>query len=358
MSLIEAFAILRSSRIVGKVMKSLNGNQGKIVRNVFCSLTRFWVVTAMALTGLSTLAQAQIFYVSQGLSGQVGKVTSAGVPSTFATYAGGDTQGITNDALGNVFVASGTSIRKITPGGASSLYANYANPILGLTMSSGGTLYGVKDVVGGNGNQVGTYSAGGTFTPLTLTNPYIYTFYETHGLKFDGAGNLFAANTGSGGTYANSVVKLTPSGSDWTASSFMPATAGFTPYDIAFDLSGNVYVSSITATSTIAKFNSAGALDTNFAISGINSDLMMAGLTFANSKLYAVAYGSYKVFEIDPTTGAATDFLQPFTNLPDYRSTFLTYTAVPEPSVMALVALGSLALLRRRVSRKTSLGFC
>ena len=364
MSLIEAFAILRSSRIVGKVMKSLNGNQGKIVRNVFCSLTRFWVVTAMALTGLSTLAQAQIFYAGQSASGKVAKVDGS-VPSTFATYVGGDTQGITTDALGNVFVASGTSIYQITPGGSSSLYANYASPIAGLTMSSSGSLYGVRFSGGPlGGHDVGTYASNGTFTSLTLTNPGFVPFYPSNGLKFDGSGNLFVTNSGNGGTYGESVLKLTTadSGASWTVSAFASYTLGSTqPYDVTSDPTGNIYVSSFAQNKTILKYDSAGVLDGTFTLSGVTgTDTKMAGMTFANGNLYSVAYGGvggYKFWEINPTTGVATNVIGG-AFMPDYRGTFLTYTAVPEPSVMALVALGSLALLRRRVSRKTSLGFC
>ena len=333
-------------------MKTSNSNQVKAMRNVFRSLPHFWALTAAAFIALTTLTHAQ-FYVAQGASGIVGKVTTAGVPSTFATYPGGDAQGITTDSLGNVLVAIGTSIYQVTPGGSSSLYGTYTDPIGGLAMSSGGTLYGTKTSGGpSGGSDVGIYDALGTFTPLTLTNPGFAPFFRSNGLAFDGSGNLFIANRSNGGTYGESVLQLTPSGADWTISAFQSyATDTFKPWDIAFDPLGNVYVSSIRDTSTIAKYSAAGILDGTFTISGIGSNLLMSGVTFANEKLYAVALGTYKMYEIDPTTGAATDFLGAG-NLPDYRSTFLTYTAVPEPSIMALVALGGLTLVGRRVSRK------
>lgn len=343
-------------------MKTIDSNQVQTKRNVFRSLPNFWVSTATAFIALTTLAQAQ-FYVAQGESGKIGRVTAAGVPSPayptpFVSFPAGDVQGITSDSSGNVFAAVGTSIYQITPGGTSSLYGTYTNTIRGLTMSSSGVLYGVS-VIGG-GNDVGIYAnaGGGTFASLSLSNPNPYSFYSANGLGFDSSGNLFVTNISYGGPDPFSVVKLTPSGPDWTSSSFVSYGIGnYQPYDVATDSANNVYVSSALNTATILKYNSAGVLDGTFNITGITATDAMRGLTFANNKLYAVDASDYKMYEIDPTTGAATNFIGSG-NLPDYRSTFLTYTAVPEPSIMALVAFAGLALAGCRGSRKNSRVSC
>jgi len=151
------------------------------------------------------------------------------------------------------------------------------------------------------------------------------------------------------------VQKLTTinSGVDWTVSAFQSYAPGtFKPYDVVTDSSNNVYVSSGNAGPFIRKYDSAGVLDATFTLSGIPASTIAQGLTFANGNLYAVSRGTYKLYEINPTTGAANDFLGAGVFLPDFRSTFLTYTAVPEPSILALVAFGGLALFGRRASRK------
>ena len=183
------------------VVNSFNCNEVKIVRNVFSSARYVWALISAAFIALTTLTQAQ-FYVGQGASGLVGKVTTAGAPSTFFTGTTGNAEGVTTDSSGNLFAAVGTSIYQITPGGTSSLYGNYANTIGGLSMSSTGVLYGVSTAGGPlGGHDVGIYGAGGSFTSLTLTNPGFVPFYPSNGLKFDSTGNLFVTNPANGGTY-------------------------------------------------------------------------------------------------------------------------------------------------------------
>jgi len=335
------------------------GNWGSDMKNVICPVTRFFVLTATALVSLSTLANAQFFYAAQGVSGKIGKVTATGVPlpaslTPWVEYVGQNVQGITTDSFGNVFAAVGSTIYQITPSGSSSLYGTYTDPISGLTMNSSNVLYGVKDSGGPfGGGDIGIYSAGGTFTPINLTNPAFATFFSANGLKFDGLGNIFVTNSSNGGIFPFSLLKLTPSGPNWTVSQFVNYGGSFSPYDVVMDLSNNVYVSSASASPSILKYDSTGAPVVAFTLSGIPGG-QVAGLAFANNKLYATSAGTFKIWEIDPTTGAATDFLGAGVFLPDFRSTFLAYSPVPEPSQICLVLLSGLALIGRRVMRNKS----
>lgn len=338
-------------------MKTLNSKQGIAMKNVFTSLPGFCLALATALLALAGVARAQIFYISEGASGIVSQVPSTGTPSALASV-GGNVQGITTGSTGTIYVANGSTIKQITSEGTVSTFATYTNTIGGLTMSSGGTLYGVSMAGGAaGGHAVGTYASDGTFTPLTLTTAPFAPFYSAQSVRFDNAGNIFVTNASTGGAYANSLVKLTLNGTSWDISLFATFAAGFAAYDVAFDASNNVFVSSGAATATILKYSSSGVLDETFSITGMPATLTLRGLTYANDKLYAVSLGGYNMYEIDPTTGVATAFNTSY--LPDYRSTYIAYSAVPEPSGIGLVLAGGLALffvIRLRKSNMVSIG--
>lgn len=336
-------------------MEKTFNSKVKIVKNPVISVACSVLLAGAALLSTASSVVGQTFYVAQGPSGKIGAATSAGVPSTFADFPAENAQGITTDSLGNVYAAVGSTIHRITPAGSSSVFATYTNPILGLTMSSSGTLYGVSSP-GSGSNDVGTFDSLGNFTPLSLTSTPFLPFYSANGLKFDSAGNLFVANAAFGGEFAHSVVKLTPSGADWNAAAFATFDASSSGlFDVVTDPAGNVYVSaaasSLNDVPTIYKLDSAGVQDNSFTLSGI-PDTKMTGLTFENGSLYAVSFGTFKIWEIDPDTGVATDFLGG-ENLPDFRSSFITATAVPEPSVVGLLILGGLGFLvvRRKLNR-------
>jgi len=318
------------------------------------SITRVLMIVSAAIVSVTSTASAQIFYVTSGNQGGINRFNSAGTNTgNLISYGAGiNVQGIAVDSGGTVFASvtqSGTTtIRSITAAGSSSTFTTLTNGVNGLEFSSGGSLYGVRAGGGpSGGNDVGIYTVGG-FTAITLTTSPFAPFFSAQSVRFDNNGDMYVANGGSGGVYANSIVKLTASGVNWAVASTID-TAGFAAYDMAFDNLNNLYVSSATSSAPvpIRKYSSAGVLDNTFAVSG-GSFGTPRGLVFANGSLYEADLGTNRVNQINPSTGVASIFGVP-TN---FNLTYIAYTAVPEPSSVALLSLGAVMSVLARRKRK------
>lgn len=312
------------------------------------------MIVATAVMSVISTAHAQIFYVTSGNQGGINRFAANGtnMGNLISYGAGVNVQGIAVDNTGTVFVSrvqSGVNtIQQVTSQGVSTTFATMSNSAAGLEFNSSGVLYGVQ--VGGGasgGNAVGIYTSSG-FTPITLTSAPFAPFYSAQSVRFDNIGNMYVTNSGAGGVYANSIVKLTQNGSSWDIAQFA-STAGFAAFDLAFDDLNNVYVSSSTTSAPvpIRKYDSAGVLDNSFAVSG-SSVITPRGLEFVNGTLYEADLSSSRVNQINPTTGVATVFGVP-TN---FNLTYIAYTAVPEPSQVILLGLGlglvAIVTLRRK----------
>lgn len=296
-------------------------------------------------------ANAQIIYLTTGNQGAVNRFSAASganLGNLISYGTGVSVQGIAVDSTGDVFVSvtnGGTrTIERVTAAGVGSTFATLTNSAAGLTFSNAGALYGVQ--VGGGasgGNAVGIYTAGG-FTPITLTSAPFAPFYSAQSVRFDNLGNMYVTNSGAGGVYANSIVKLTPNGSSWDIALFAN-TSGFSSFDMAFDNLNNLYVSSSTTSAPvpIRKYSSAGVQDTGFAVSGGNI-VTPRGLLYLSGSLYEADYSASRVNQINPTTGLATVFGIPS----NFNDTYLAYSSIPEPSAMLLIGLGGLVMLIRR----------
>jgi autotransporter-associated beta strand protein len=158
------------------------------------------------------------------------KVTPTGVVSNLATLpAGAGGYGMAIDTADNLYVADSSlgQISKITPGGAVSLFANIpgSNPT-GLAFDTLGNLFvssvGTVRKVSPDGGIVTTYA--------TLPPGYV----NNYGLAFDSAGYLYSADP----TKAT-VLKIAPGGGSSTT--FGTTTSG--GIGLAFDNVGNLYLS-------------------------------------------------------------------------------------------------------------------
>jgi probable HAF family extracellular repeat protein len=236
-------------------------------------------------------------------NGQLRLVSPAGDVSTIATIGGGG-YSIVLDAAGNTYVAAGTAIKKVSPGGVVTTFAGgsygFADGVgtaaqfasaTGLAMDASGDLYvadsgantirkvtpdGTVTTLAGSAGLAGNVDATGSAarfnSPMAVAvddagNVYVAdrnnrsirkvtaagvvttfqtAFFEVFGLTVDAAGTLLVTNSSSNST----VTVVTPGGSKSTLAGSiwgnLDGTGTFAEfrglYGIALDLSGNVYL--------------------------------------------------------------------------------------------------------------------
>jgi len=228
-------------------------------------------------------------------TGDVSTIAGSGV-GTFADGKGTSAsfnypQAISVDSSGNVYVAdyNNNRIRKIitSTGDVSTLAGSGANSFSdgtgtnasfwfpsGVAVDSSGNVY-----VGDNANNrirkitstggVTTYAGNGTAT-FVDGNALSVRISAARGIAFDSYGNAYVADTGN-----NRIRKITPTGVITTlagsgnatfANGTGTAASFWTPYGVAVDSSGNVYVAD-SSNNRIRKVSPAGVV-TTFAGSG------------------------------------------------------------------------------------------
>lgn len=185
---------------------SPNSNISNSVGNTVSKITPAGVISEYPRFEWNAAPRVLAFDSSENLyvghNGKITKITPAGVVSTFATGLSGNPL-IAFDSLGNLYSAGGTVVSKITPAGV-----------------------------------VSTFASGLAFSSV---------------LVIDALDNLYIAHyTG------NAVSKITPAGVVSTFASIL------SPYALAFDLSGNLYISGRDAggNHTISKVTSSNGFNT------------------------------------------------------------------------------------------------
>jgi sugar lactone lactonase YvrE len=160
-------------------------------------------------------------FVSDVGSHSILKFTPDGKKSTFAS--GLKAYEMAVDGAGNLFVSDlgSHSIFKFTPEGKKSPFATGLACYDGLAFDNSGNLFVCDNVE----NSIFKFTPEGTKSTFAsgLSSPW--------GLAVDRAGNLFLAEQDS-----HSILKFSPDGSNSTFAS------GLSPYDVAFDPSGNLFV--------------------------------------------------------------------------------------------------------------------
>lgn len=224
------------------------------------------------------------------------------------------------DGEGNLFASAGSSIYKFTPNGARTTFSTGLGGAL--AFDSAGNLY-----VGAGANIYKITRSGVQTTFATgLITPYA--------MAFNRAGNLFVSDYS-----ADRVYQFTPSGAQSTFFDF----GGLTAAGLAVDSGGNVFVGTYYGmyNGAVNEITPAGMLST-FASGLYYPD----GLAFDNAgDLFESNYGTDSIYEFTPD-GVQTTFAS---GLQDPIG--LAFQPVPEPPALALLVVVGATLLARSQRR-------
>jgi sugar lactone lactonase YvrE len=287
------------------------------------------MMTAVAAGMIGTRADAQNLFVSDYWADSIYYFTPAGVRNTFATGLAGP-GGIAFDKTGNLFVSDYDSgnIYKYTPNGVRSTFASglASSRVWGIAFDQAGNLYGAASDVGLPG-----YGSVFKWTASGERSTFASGLYAPSVLAFDSADNLYVSNDGFS-IFTDTILKFTLDGARSTFASGLFNTTG-----MAFDSAGNLFVQEAYAGSKVYKITPSGVRTTFANFYGIS-----LGFDSAGRLLQGDDYGN--IYEISPT-GTRTLYASGLA-----RPSFLVLQ-IPEPSVCAILCLGSVVLLgglRRR----------
>jgi hypothetical protein len=267
--------------------------------------------------------------------------------------------------------------------------------VTGLTIGTSGNLFAVTNNPGFQPDFGSVYQYDPT-THAKVAGPYVtfngqndgHDVQGPEGMQFGATGNLYIANVTNSevhiyGSANNSLGTLTsaqlvqptdvafdssgnlyvPSGNADILQSlggtgplteFVPQLSGglTNPTSLAFGPDGKLYVLDNTGTAAVRRYDSSGAFDTNvITFSGTLGLFIPSQIAFGpDGKLYVsgddlnVGDGEVLRFETNGTEdGPFVTGLQ--------NPSYMTFTAVPEPASLALLAIGGLAFAFCRRSR-------
>jgi IPT/TIG domain/NHL repeat len=224
-------------------------------------------------------------YVADRDNDKIRKITPSGVVTSLLVNSGqiDDPRDVVLDATGNVYVASGSKILKISSTGVISTLAG--------------------DDLSGNSDGIGTTAR----------------FYNIFGIDIDQNNNIYVADG-----FNNNIRKISPTGVVTTVAG--SGTAGFVdgttanaqfnyPRDVAVGLDGTLYVSDY-GNNRVRKISTSGIVSTiagnetlGFA-DGQGTNAIFRGIAQIeidiNNNLYIADYGNHKVRKISPNGNVIT----------------------------------------------------
>jgi hypothetical protein len=292
---------------------------------------------SIVLVGLVALwpfpvAAADEVYVDCWSTGTVTRVAPGGTQSAFATGLASP-QGMACDQAGNLYVACNNgSIQEFAPGGSGSVLTSWGlqgGDLGSLAVDGAGDVYicnGALDVYyPGRTGPAGPFAVGGALRP-------------SGSLAFGSAGSLYVANS------ADVLVLAAPPGG--LPSVYATPPSGYV-VGLAFDRLGDMFASLCPYQNTI---NPCGPIY-EYSATGqwsLFASTNAAQLAFDSAgNLYAA--GGSEITEYAPD-GAPTVFAAGLDQI-----NYIAVGPAPEPATLSLLALGGLALLRRRPRRASLL---
>ena len=255
----------------------------------------YTIVVGLSLVlGAGPQLQSVIIYTTSGFGGQLGTIdTTTGVGTTIGSFGIGSTFGNAFDLSGTLYATTGsTTLSTINlTTGAATVVGTLPENMYAIEFDSAGTMYGLA----WSGN--------------------LYLLDKTTG--------------GSLGVIGNSGISST--------------------MDIAFDSSDTLYATVSGILYTVS--TSTGAVTSSVALTGAGS---VMGIMFdASDVLYATAYvSSSPLYIVNAGTGSSNAVASPGLGGPHGGDIFIASAAVPEPSSLVLMTLGSLGLISLRWRRK------
>lgn len=281
-------------------------------------------ISAVILSAASS--HAQNIFVGEYFSGDVQQFTPSASQSLFSSSLG-NTTGLAFGPSGNLFTGDDFGhIYQITPGGSASVFASIDH-VNGLAFSSSGTLFASSY---GDGN-VYEVSSGGT------VSTFASGFANPTGMAFDTSGDLFLATFGG-----NNIYEFKNIGGTLSSTATLFASGLSAPWGLAFNAAGNLFVANDATAGTITEITP-GGVESTFAsgLSGPN------GIAFDSTGDLLVANSFNGVLTTITPGGSESTFASGLNDPTGLAIQGMTLP-VPEPSSLALAALGAATLVIRR----------
>jgi sugar lactone lactonase YvrE len=290
-------------------------------------------VTLPAFGNLNRLLAAIcLFAVAVAMQAQTATAHFSGAQTTFSisvTYP----YGLAVDAGGNIYVADNYSgsVSVVSPQGSPLPGVSGLNGPFGIAVDTQGNLYITEDGVGDSVNDVIKETLvptpyGNTYTPSVLPTSGLNTPY---GIAVDTHGNVYIADGDN-----DRIVKETPSGGSYIQST-VPTSALSIPMGVTVDTQGNVYIADL-GNDRVLKETPSGTGYTESTVADHLFKTPVGVAVDARGNVYILGYTQggyaedYIVIEETPSPGGG------------YSTSIVSFSPIQNPYGMAVDASGNI----------------